>query len=387
MNEKQKSSHFKLDLLSKGIDFNSEPRGIGNYVKEEYRALFDARLSSKHNMILPPEIVLPGKIVSKTIYRPNSPYLVVDSGKDYWIIDKNSGKEISQIQLPPRPIFYDHNTSRDTPMKQIGQLLGLDCMGIIINSYCARGKNNKHCKFCNINSTTGEVIDKIRNLEEIVETVTLANEKKEFSLVNLTGGTFSSPEEEFKTYLEAGKKIREIMGKEYLPGVSSINPPTEELLKKYEKQLKEANFDLVTYNLEVWDNKTLKKVCPGKYDLGGREHYIKMAKKTSDILGKGHSGIIFTVGPWESTSSIKEGVKRIASEGILPIPVVFHPGKGAEYSWMGTTDADSLLDLFQFVYEAYQENDLIPETRARAAGSEKSFRNSLINEAVMGYLN
>lgn len=382
-----KSSLLKVDLLSKGVDFSREPEGIEKTVKEEYRALFDARLSSEHVQILPPEIVLPGGIVSKTIYRPNSPYLIAESNSRPLLIDKNSREEVSEVLFPPRPDFYNYKTSRGIPMKQVGQLLGLDCLGVIINSYCSRGANNKHCKFCNINPTTGETSDNIRGLTDILDTVKEAHKEESFSLVNLTGGTFRSPENEFKTYLNVAKGIRKILGKEYLPGISSINPPSKTMLREYEEKLKEANFDLVTYNLEVWDKDKLKEVCPGKHELGGRDHYIDIAKETINILGSGHVGIIFTVGPWESVESIHEGSRILAEEGILPIPVVFHPGKGAEFSWMGTTNTEDLTRLYRGIYEIYQSNYLIPKTRTRPAGSEKSFRNSLINEAVLGYLN
>jgi len=380
------SSLLKIKLLSNGVDFEAEPKGIMKNVKEEHRALFDARLSDQHTQILPPEIVLPGEIVAKTIYRPNSPYLVKETSEGPILTHKEK-EEITPISFPTRPSYYGKTTSSGVPMKQVGQLLGLDCMGVIINSYCSRGKNNKHCKFCNINPTTGEKFDKIRNLEDIYETVQEAHSDGSFNLVNLTGGTFKCPEKELSTYLNVAKNIRETMGVSKLPGVSSINPPNRELLTKYEQEIKEANFDLVTYNLEVWDKNKLKEVCPGKHELGGRDRYIDSAKATMDILGKGHVGMIFTVGPWESVESITEGSRELAEKGILPIPVVFHPGKGADYSWMGTTNEEDLLKLFRGIHEIYQQNDLITSNRIRPAGSEKSFRNSLINEAVLGYLN
>lgn len=382
----QQSALLKLSLLSHGVDFEAEPKGIGNSVKEEYRALFDSRLSEKHTQILPPEIILPGNIVAKTIYRPNSKYLVRETEEGPILTYKKEG-EITPITFPIRPEYYTRKTSSGIPMKEVGQLLGMDCMGIIINSYCSRVENNKHCRFCNINSTTGEKSDKIRSLDDICETVQYAYNEKIFDLVNLTGGTFKDSEREFTTYLSIARKIRKIMCLPRLPGVSSINPPSRNLLKKYEQKMSETNFDLVTYNLEVWDKNLLKKVCPGKHELGGREIYIDSAQATIDILGKGHVGIIFTVGPWESISSISEGSRQLAEKGILPIPVVFHPGKGADYSQRGTTGEEDLLSLFRDIYEIYKENDLIPKNRIKPAGSEKSFRNSLINEAVLGYLN
>lgn len=383
---KEDSSLLKIKLLSHGVDFESEPKGIMKTVKEEHRALFDARLSDSHTLILPPEIILPGNIVAKTIYRPNSHYLVKETRDEPILTYKGNG-EICSISFPMRPAYYNKSTSSGVPMKQVGQLLGLDCMGVIINSYCSRGEDKKHCKFCNINPTTGEKSDKIRSLEDIAETVQEAYNEGVFSLVNLTGGTFKDPEKEFSTYLDVAKNIRRIIGSERLRGVSSINPPSRELLKRYEKQMKEANFDLVTYNLEVWDKDKLKEVCPGKHDLGGRERYIDSAKATIDILGRGSVGVIFTVGPWESVDSIAQGSRMLAQEGILPIPVVFHPGKGADYSWMGTTNENDLLKLFRIIHDIYAEHNLIPRNRSRPAGSEKSFRNSLINEAVLGYLN
>ncbi len=386
MKMNKQSSLLKIKLLSNGVDFEAEPKGIMKDVKEEYRALFDARLSDNHTQILPPEIVLPGEIVSKTIYRPNSKYLIRET-QEGPILTYKGGGDIIPVSFPPRPDYYNKFTSSLTQMKQVGQILGLDCIGIIINSYCSRGENKKHCKFCNINSTTKEEYDKVRSLDDIVETVKEAHKERAFNLVNLTGGTFNNPEREFSTYLAVAREIRNIMGLSRLPGVSSINPPTRELLNKYEQEMKEANFDLVTYNLEVWNKEKLKEVCPGKHELGGRERYIDSAIATIDILGKGHVGIIFTVGPWESVESIAEGSQELAEKGILPIPVVFHPGRGADYSWMGTTSEDDLLKLFKVINKIYTQNDLIPSNRTRPAGSEKSFRNSLINESVLGYLN
>ncbi|HJX50639.1 MAG TPA: radical SAM protein [Candidatus Nanoarchaeia archaeon] len=383
---KSKSALLKLDLLSSGVDFEKSPEGIGTSVKEEYRALFDARLSNKRDLSLPPEIVLEGDIVAKTIYRPNSSYVIKECDGVAKLFFKPD-KYVADVKFPQRPSYYGKNTTSGIPMNHVGQLLGLDCLGIILNSYCSRAREKKHCKFCNINSTTNQSHDSVRKIEDIVETASEAHRLGDFSLVNLTGGTFRNPEYELVMYLAVAKKMREIMGLSRLPGVSSINPPNRALLDKYRQNLIDANFDLVTYNLEVWDREILKEVCPGKHELGGRERYIESAQATIDILGRGHVGIIFTVGPWESVNIISEGSRQLAEKGILPIPVVFHPGKGADYSWMGTTNKEDLLKLFRDIYKIYKENDLIPKNRNRPAGSEKSFRNSLINESVLGYLN
>jgi hypothetical protein len=383
---KATSSLLKLELLSCGVDFQTQPSSIGEHYKEEYRAIFDARLQNSKNINLPPEIVLPGSIVVKTIYRETSPYSIVESGGDFYMMRKSDYSVVCSVNFPLRPDFYRMQTSKGTPMKQIGQILGLDCLGVIINSYCSRCSTGKGCKFCNIASTTQKDRDSIRGLDEIVETAMAAQAEGAFSLVNLTGGTFEDPGVEFETYTEVGGRLRNLLGSNRLPGVSSVNPPTADLLARHTSKLANANFDLLTYNLEVWDRDILREVCPGKHDIGGRDFYIDSAIKTMGIIGEGHVGIIFTVGPWESVESLIEGCEHLARKSILPIPVVFHPGRGAEYSYMGTTSVNNLLRLYQKVGEIYRTYGLVRDGRCRPAGSELSFRNSLINETVLGHL-
>ena len=383
----KKSAHLKLGLLSHGVDVSREPTDLGRETKEEYRALFDARLLQVQNPNLPPEIVLPGEIVAKTVFRPDSPYVISYSPSGLELRAKSSGEVLSQVAFPPRPKFYDLFTSDGVSMRQIAQVLGLDTLGIIINAYCSRADSDKICRVCNINSNNRKEKDTVRPMHQIEEAVRAAWNERAFSLINLTGGTFKEPENEFLAYLNVASMIRKVMGVPRLPGVTSFNPPTVEMTRKYASELKDANFELVTYNLEAWDKDTLRELFPGKHDLGGRDFYIESAKESMRILGRGHVGIILMVGVWEKPESIMEGCRAIAKEGILPIPVVFHSGRGMKYDNPAHATVEDILRIYRDIHSIYQKYQLVPSTRDRAAGSEKSFMNSLINEAYLGYLN
>jgi len=382
-----KSARLKLELLVQGVDAQSKLSTVGATSKEEHRALFDARLSGCKDHNLPPEIVLPGDIVAKTVLRDNSPYTLVEkSSGQYVLTKKDSGAVLSPVTFPPRPKFYDLKTSSGTPMKIVAQIIGLDTLGIILNSYCSNAKNDEICAVCNINKNNGRERDTVRSLKDISESVATAWQERAYNLINLTGGTFEVPETELVTYLQAAKEIRRVMGNpSYLPGVTSFTAMPVDLLERHQDLMRQARFDLVTYNLEGWDESVLREVFPAKSRLGGRQFYIDAAKKTAEILGDGHAGVILMAGPWERIESTIDGCKTIADEGVLPIPVVFHAGRGMRFENKPHSSVDDLLKLYRVVDEIYQSNNFIPSSRNRAAGSEKSFRNSLINEAVLGY--
>tara|TARA_Y100000310_G_C20678537_1_gene814501 strand:- start:1339 stop:2508 length:1170 start_codon:yes stop_codon:yes gene_type:complete len=384
----QQSSRLKLELLSNGVDVLDEPDDVGGDVKEEHRALFDARLVPTSSPNIPPEIVLPGDIVSKTVYRQDSPYILVEEPDGLKLKLKAEGETVSRARFPPRPKFYNNATSSGTPMKQVTQILGLDTLGIIINSYCSRVGQEKECAVCNIHNTTKKDDECVRPLTDIVESVSTAHKERAFHLINLTGGTFNDIETELVEYTKVAARIRRIMGVNgFLPGVTSFTPPPTDLIRRHADEFRQANFDMLTYNLEAWDENILKDMFPGKHDLGGRKHFITAAKETMDILGEGHVGIILMSGPWENVKSLLDGSRQIAREGILPIPVVFHSGDGMRYPVKSHTSVPDLLRLYRGIHSLYKEFNLVKSPRIRPAGSEHSFRNSLINEAVLGYLN
>jgi biotin synthase-related radical SAM superfamily protein len=181
------------------------------------------------------------------------------------------------------------------------------------------------CLFCSINERAKDgVLNKvlIKSPKQVAEAYHLARKAGVGNHFRITGG-FVPERREQEYYLDVADAIRERYDSFY--GVGIIGAPSDfSVLHKY----KEAGFDHISHNLEVWDRNLFAAICPGKEKRnGGWQHWVDSLEYAVDIFGKGnvHTNVVGGLAPLESTL---EGIEYLASKGIICHFSAFRPEKG-----------------------------------------------------------
>jgi hypothetical protein len=134
------------------------------------------------------------------------------------------------------------------------------------------------------------------------------------------------------------------------------------------------------FNLEVWGKEYFNFICPGKAKYRGWEHIIETYKYAVSRYGRGRFWVNF-VGGLNSLSDLQDGFTFMAKLGVVPGANIFHPDRGA---FLGTTQTsptkEYIIDLYKHAAKLYHKFDYLPFF------NEKVLRNSIANEAYLGYI-
>jgi hypothetical protein len=96
-------------------------------------------------------------------------------------------------------------------------------------------------------------------------------------------------------------------------------------------RLREGGVTIYNPNIEVWDERLFRILCPGKAKVFGRKHWIQQMLKAVDIFGVGNVSPNFVAGvemaqPMgfnnvdEAVHSTREGFEFMMSRGVIPHP-------------------------------------------------------------------
>lgn len=379
----KKAALLKLAVRTRGVNVLDKIEGVGSIIKEDVHGLY--QISPDSHMIKevrPNEIVFYKGITTKLVYNTSSIFsLKRESDSNYYLYSVHSSEPLTQVMFSRRPEHYGLKTSRGTPMKNIGQVMGADCLAIAVDKQCSYFEKGNFCKYCNINSTNlRSKIPRRSSLEDIAELVQCAGKK--FRFFDLTGGTFEDRDLECKLYIAIGEVIRDNLKKNTFGGPFSLSPPNNlNLLEK----LKETNVDIISFNMDIWNNDALREICPGKFKIG-KKHYEKTLLKAVELWGRGNAAVQFLAGPWESNESLLEGTKYFLDLGILVNITTFYPSPGSSFSKRPSKTINELASLYATYGRLLREYGFYPNMRDSILTSVSANRSSLSNEVARGYL-
>jgi hypothetical protein len=145
------------------------------------------------------------------------------------------------------------------------------------------------------------------------------------SELQLTGGVL--PERaEVPYFIDVGRAIKDRMGVETIPGSQAVMvPPTE--LSQIE-ELKDAGWEGVAFNLEVWNEGLWPGFVPGKAATLSRENWLEALEFSVDVFGKERVSSVLVAG-LEPKQSHWEGVEWLAEKGIYGVPIPWAPTPGS----------------------------------------------------------
>lgn len=377
-----RSTIVKAKILALGFRVADEVEPhINKNIKEEHRGYGDSHWGVKKTVKIPAEIMLPGEIVVASHVRPNSPLcLTIKNSKP--IITENE-KKISDAEFLARPKIWSKTTKSGVNIKKVANFYGRDCLNFNIYSGCEFWDARIPCKFCSVKPTQlryGEVKIKkaVRDIEEVTKLAFKIENKINYIIV--TGGSYLNGDREIDNIISALKAIRKGLPKSWkkiIRGNTALMVPqtTEKV-----DELMATGIEHPSFNLEVWGKKYFEYICPGKAKYRSWEHILEVYKYGVKNFGRGVFWVNF-VGGLNSLKILKNGFSYMAELGVVPGANIFHPDVGSILGKTRTSPSpEYIIELYRHAAKLYRQYDYLPFF------DEKCLRNSIANEAYLGYV-
>lgn len=376
----KKATILKVAARINGIRQVDPVEGIGTLIKENVDGLY--LINRAGTQAVPNEFTLYKNITTKLVLNPDSYFTLRNIKGEYYLFSDFVPQPLIQVRFTRRPKYYEKTTSAGTPMREVGQAMGLDCLAIAVQRRCSYFAQGKPCKYCNISPTNvSSGLPQSSDLRDIGELVEFAG--KNFKFFALTGGTFEDTDQECVAYTRMGNVIRENLGKEKYSGPFSLTPPKNlDLLAS----LHETGVDVISFNIDVWEDDALKRICPGKFEIG-KKHYEQALLEGKRLWGEGNSVVQFLAGPWESNQSLLDASKHFLDMGILPNITSYFPSPRSPMAIKGRPKTlKEILDLYIEYGHLVRASGLYPNQRNSILTSPSGNRSSISNEAARGYV-
>ena len=336
-------ARLSLDLFEHGISYNLE----------ELKPLLDPlELKSGFNRAGGlTGFTLPHGYNARGNYNRWTPYsLAVEDGK---AVLYNENTRIGAISFNKGNPLGDELLNTGERVRDIVNVSALGGLHCTYSTECSLKDLGEDCYFCAVNERAkdgerNKVL--LKSPKQVAEAYDIARKAGFANHFRITGG-FVPERRELEYYLDVADAIRTKYSSFY--GCAVVGAPADlSVLPKY----KEAGFDNISTNIEVWDKNIFAAVCPGKEKRnGGYKHWVESLERSVDIFGKGnvHSTIVGGLEPKESTL---EGIEYLASKGVVCHFSAFRPEKGTPFFGYRSPEASfhwDILDKGTDIYRRY----------------------------------
>lgn len=259
-------------------------------------------------------------------------YKLAGTLNDLELRDLNN-KFICRVGFINPPKWYGKTTETNKKASEIFIDEGENYLHMTYSG-CDYYKCNLKCKFCGCKERINDSTAK-----EIAEVVDYAKNERKYH-VCLGGGTYLPLQKSTEKFLEIITKIREKSCD--IPIWVEMVPPKEEEIKL----LVDAGATSFGFNIEVYDEKLRKEICPGKSAISIKE-YIKRGEYANELLGgnKVGSTLICGIAPIET---IKKGIDELTDNKIHPCILAFRPSQGSEYETKEECDTNSFYECSKY---------------------------------------
>ncbi len=244
-----------------------------------------------------------------------SPYELRRDGEK-WLLFRN-GRQRLECGLVEAPAWYSEKTSSGTPMPRVMTHEGRNTLITAVYNHCAYFSTGEECRFCAIACQKSLKWKKTQDLRETAEKALKHNPN--YSM-NLTGGNIPTDDRGLSYYLDFVRQARETGIKVM---VEAAPPGNQKALE----ELAGAGVNAMGLNLEVWDDKLRKILCPGKSKIG-KAKYFETWKNALELLGENSVCSVLLLG-FEHNRSLLEGAEEMASRGVVPTLIPLRPNTGS----------------------------------------------------------
>jgi len=305
------------------------------------------------------ELLLPSGLwtnvpVSESFAR-DSPYVLKRSGGSYRLLLDHG--YVCDVELAPRPAWYDRKTRTGKPMTRIGTLQGT-YLGIYQAKVCEywTEKPKANCRFCSVGLNLGIDDADEKTLDEVMEVIWAARRDSGITYVDFNTGHY-----EGHTYLDILEPFIARIKKEVGLLVGIQTPPHHDL-RRYDA-LRSMGLNRVSFCFEIFDPERFKETCPGKNREYGLERYLEAIEYCAGLGKKGplsepwvvNGEIIAGLEPPESSM---KAIDWITSVGAIPTVCVFRPLVGTDYADLAPPKTEDMIPVFRHLYERCMEHGL-----------------------------
>ncbi|MDR1228435.1 MAG: hypothetical protein LBK55_05360 [Azoarcus sp.] len=343
----------------------------GNYL-EQVHGCFNMNHNVHTATKLPQQFRDPTGYSFNILFDPKSHFRIVSEDGHFFLED--GAERQFEIFFQKKPAWYDKRTSDGTPMSRIAQYTGRGKITITYSNECSLQEKGLDCLFCNINATKAAYGDLeglgIKTPRQIAETVKAAYGEG-WRRLTVTGG-FIPERREVDYYIDVAEAIQHATGRQNFSGSACIGAPLDlSVIEKY----KEAGYECIATNMEIWDKNIFKTICPGKEQIcGGRQNWIDVLKREVDVFGKGYVRSYFVSGI-EPKAALLEGLQYLIESGVVAIPLQWNPNPGSALEGHRAPTAEWYHDLVLKTYALLRKNGFRHEDyyRCTNGGDETIF--------------
>jgi len=322
---------IKGGLFSSGVRIDeSAYAGVGTIWKEDQGQLhYNPNADLRQARTVPHALILPHDIYMQIYLDPASPFVVRREGAGLYLYLENF--RLFPVEYEKRPHYYKRETSTGVPMGRIGAHRLRRQLLIEYSTFCRFFGNKTECLYCGIasekpshNAHYGKYF--ASTPEEIAEVAGAAYDgPMAVSEMQITGGVMPN-QEEFEYVLEVGHAVKERLGKKIIPGSQAVVVPPQKLHDM--DKLKEAGWQGVSFNIEIWDERLWPGIVPGKAETLARARWIESLLYAVELFGKGNVASVLVAG-LEPKRSHWEGVEWLAEHDIYGVPIPWTPAPGS----------------------------------------------------------
>lgn len=278
----------------------------------------------------------------------NSP-LTLDM-QDEKIVVKKGNDILTYAETLPKPTFYDKNTADGTQMKEIGSIRA-DRLSISISRSCVFWANRDlRCKFCAIGHNQ-ESSTVMRTLSQVLETVEAAlnDPIRPCKHLYLTEGALPGQDRGMHLYSTYIKGI-----KEHFDIHVHLNPMPPKDATALDSVFR-VGLDEISFNIEVFDEKTALEMIPCKCKVVSRSQYVESLDYAVGLFGERNVSSCLVVG-LEDIHSVLNGVEFLMSRGVIPKLSVFRPTIGSLLQECNPPSLPFLLEVYTQSEEMAREH-------------------------------
>jgi len=339
---------IKIDVQRRGVHYTDRAVAAVDPEKHQLRGSYifgsrDARLTP-----LPESLILRDGTTILTDPTPldQRPYVVDFLDGSFWLLD--GGERIEDVELWPKPAYYDKETSSGVPMKYVVTARP-QRLNIFQSNACHFWGNGNGCKFCDINTHSRQqkaelgIPTRLRP-RDVSETIREAlKEPGRFTGICLTAGTdFLGPElfdSEVDHYIEILQAVGESFRTRRFPS-QLIGTAFNE--RQLERLHAETGLSSYTTDLEVLDERVFGFVCPGKAEKVGYREWKRRLVSAVGIFGRGNVGTGLVGGVElakphgfatedDALAATLEEAEDLASQGVTTVYIVWVPRPGSAF--------------------------------------------------------
>jgi len=279
---------------------------------------------------------------------------------------------IAAITFVPEPrfasrCFSDGSAYADYAMAALG---GHELF-LMIYPHCQNWDCGEQCAFCDLGVASCTDVPDPERMAEVAAAAFLEPEQMPARPVSLmlTGGAIRRPVRELDEAAFFGAYVQAI--KRRLGNRWPCSLAIRALDEASQRRLFESGADVVSMNLEVWDETIFDQLCPGKRQSIGYREWVDRLLCAVDIFGEGNVHCTFVSGvemaqPFgfddmsTALDSTLSGFRYLMEHGVIPKMAVWYVAPRSALAHCQPPELGFLLEISKGWYNIWRESHLPP---------------------------